>query len=437
VEVGSEKDEPFPVSLLAIPYDEQDLGWVDATTLSVFRALDDGDFELVRSSVASLEEGLVRAAIDAPGVYGLFGLPKHPAVLEAVHAFRAAGRRVRGGGELQPRICGLILCAGDRWSGAGAPVMPGGFGGNICELCLGLDLSFELPELQLLEPLGTKVLPPKPGPSVPQPLPNPVVGNGKIAWAQAPQPLGVPYKIWVMNPDGSGKTQLTPNDGRDDLMPAWSPDGAKIAFESDHEIVVMAAGGTGRVTVAPDGGGPSWSPDGTKLAFQATGGDDICTMNADGSGVVKVTDDPTTRDIDPAWSPDGTRIAFSRQVGTTSREIYLVNVDGSGLVQVTSGMWAIVPNWSPDGTRIVFSGWDQATNRIWSVKPDGTGLTALTSAAGNAYAPGWSPDGAKIVYSGYYWGFGIWIMNADGTSPVQVASGTQAPFGPDWQPIFV
>jgi TolB protein len=172
------------------------------------------------------------------------------------------------------------------------------------------------------------------------------------------------------------------------------------------------------------------------LAFYAPYGGyhfDICKMNADGSGRVKVTDDPTL-DQDPVWSPDGTQIAFSRYlaVNTNDVEIHLVNVDGSGLVQVTSGMRARFPTWSPDGARIAFQGYDGTDYRIWSVKPDGTGLTPLTPPSVAGHAPGWSPDGTKIAYSGD----GIWTMNADGTSPVQVAPGTRGAWGPDWQPVL-
>jgi TolB protein len=103
-----------------------------------------------------------------------------------------------------------------------------------------------------------------------------------------------------MNADGTGEQRLTDNasfDGR----PAWSPDGRRIAFESnrdgEREIYVMNADGSAQVRVT-DGGRPaegmvSWSRDGSKIIFRRQGqGAGMIVVHADGSGYADVEGDP-------------------------------------------------------------------------------------------------------------------------------------------------
>ena len=93
---------------------------------------------------------------------------------------------------------------------------------------------------------------------------------------------------------------------------------------------------------------PVWSPDGTRIAFESfrEGNGDIYVMNADGSGLTRLTSDPAL-DSSPSWSPDGTRIAFE-----SSREgninIYVIDADGSNLARLTDDPAVDKdPVWSP------------------------------------------------------------------------------------------
>jgi Tol biopolymer transport system component len=108
--------------------------------------------------------------------------------------------------------------------------------------------------------------------------------NGKIAY-------GCGGQICLINPDGNGRTQLTPSDGAPRNTPAWSPDGTKIAFQSVggsgggvFHIWVMNADGSGsrQVSTGGDDSNPSWSPGGTQIAYQRNG-QGIWVANADGT----------------------------------------------------------------------------------------------------------------------------------------------------------
>jgi Tol biopolymer transport system component len=100
---------------------------------------------------------------------------------------------------------------------------------------------------------------------------------------------------------------------------------------------------------------PDWSPDGTKIAFLSQtecSNPDIFVMNADGSGLTNLTQNPLA-EYDPAWSPDGTKIAYYAgsclRDGTQDFEIYTMNADGSGQTNVTNSpaVCDIQPDWQP------------------------------------------------------------------------------------------
>src|SRR6185312_16631829 len=111
---------------------------------------------------------------------------------------------------------------------------------------------------------------------------------------------------------------LTSSPATDDIEPAVSPDGSRVAFArkvgANYQIYVMnAANGTTQqqLTSADDNRSPTWSPDGSKIAFAShrDGNWQIYSMNADGSGQTRLTNE-SSDDQHPAWSPDGMLIAF-------------------------------------------------------------------------------------------------------------------------------
>jgi Tol biopolymer transport system component len=204
--------------------------------------------------------------------------------------------------------------------------------------------------------------------------------------------------VFVVNPDGSGLRNLTPN-GLFESDPVWSPDGRQILVVRDGDLYVMNAEGTGRVRVA-DGLEISehrWSHDGRRIAYvdlRQEGGDvfeDLRVMQADGSGKVTVA----KQAFNFSWSPDG-RLVYTSVADFGDVHLRIVNADGSGDLRLT-GRAAFQPAWSPDGSRIAFV--TLGDNDIFLIDPDGAHEVNLTQGLSEDEEPTWSPDGSRIAFT--------------------------------------
>jgi TolB protein len=193
--------------------------------------------------------------------------------------------------------------------------------------------------------------------------------------------------LYVVNADGSGLRRLT-TPWAHVFNPSWSADGKTIRYGRS----LVRADGSGHSELprnVPLAG--AWSPDGQRIAIVSVGhspaawrnpnkfGLGLWVMNADGSDARRVAAKATWGD--PAWSPDGRRIAFRRydgQLGFRSAgpsDLYVVNADGSGLRRLTrhaaNVRWFA---WSPDGRTIAFL----RNREVYIVKADGSGERRLT-----------------------------------------------------------
>lgn len=196
--------------------------------------------------------------------------------------------------------------------------------------------------------------------------------------------------------DGSNLQQLT-NTPANEMLPAWSPDGSRLAYTSDASginqvtILTINSGETEQVTFEDQNDLPKWIPGQEKIAFRSTDGQGLwwwSVVNLADKAITKMTEPSYDFFFQtPAWSPDGQKLLTMSLVEQSIRndgssQIHISNADGSDERALTANIWAnINPAWSPDGQKIAFlSEMDGTYNNfaLYSMNPDGSDQKKLT-----------------------------------------------------------
>ena len=252
-------------------------------------------------------------------------------------------------------------------------------------------------------------------------------------------------EIYTMNSDGTNRIDLT-RTSAEDTTPRWSADGRRIAFVSNRdgndEILTMEANG-GDVrqltfTTGIENRWPSWTADGRILFQRVTPGSsrDVFVVNADGTGLTNLTPDS----VDSAWAaaaPRGPWIALSR-ITADGQRLYTMNTASGVTKPVTSAppeLSDVQANWSPSGNDLVFARSDGPDVDLFVVHKDGTGLRRLTNTPDRIeFQPAFSPDGAKVVFhacsdpGGPAQHCANYTRNADGSDETEVTQIPTAPY---------
>ncbi len=212
-------------------------------------------------------------------------------------------------------------------------------------------------------------------------------------------------EIYVMNDDGSNVARLT-FDPAVDTSPSWTPDG-RVLFSSNRsgrfEIYEVNANGSDlrHIDIAVDGNltFPSESAEGNRLAFTVSNflnSAAIWISHPDGTHPTQTTPDELVAAF-PDWSPFGNRLVFSNNVCPVCdlSEILVINPGGNHIRQLTisgDGNNDLFPRWSPDGSQIVFSRDDFVNpTQIYIMNSDGSDVVNVTRDTFFDFEADWGP----------------------------------------------
>lgn len=274
------------------------------------------------------------------------------------------------------------------------------------------------------------------------------------------------FDIYVRMLAGGEPLRIT-TDSAPDYSPAWSPDGASIAFlrrtggADAALIVVPALGGAERKVAEMKAAlwpqwqrpGPflTWSPDGKWLVASGSQGppwSDALLRISPATGEARpLTSPPPTSmgDMAPAFSPNGTTLAFSRLLSWGRSELCLLPLSqdllpaGEPRKLETRSTWNASPAWFPDGRSLLFSTGSMDAPYLARIDVAGSaGVRRVLGAGDYGWMPSLAraPDGrVRLLYSQHFESVNIWKTSLDGSGPpVELIASAHWSYEPDWSP---
>ncbi len=216
-------------------------------------------------------------------------------------------------------------------------------------------------------------------------------------------------EIYIADYDGENQRRVTVNRSLA-INPSWSADGRAIAYTSYRrgypDIYVsyiyqgkmdQPAPGTDRIHNFL----PAFSPDGSRIAFMTNrdGNMEIYTVGREGGNLRRVTRHPGN-DSTPTWSPAGNQIAFTSD-RSGSPQIYIVDADGMGQPRrITSESWADRATWSPAPyNEIAYAGRTGPGFDIKIFSLEQGQVRTITDGIGSNESPAWSPNGRHLAFA--------------------------------------
>ncbi len=217
------------------------------------------------------------------------------------------------------------------------------------------------------------------------------------------------------------------NGRKDDIQPAWSPDGALLSFvraktdrgklepndingwyQEGGDIWTVELAGGREARLIEDAFGPAYSPDGARLAFDApwAGPRRIWIADARGRNPRQVTSDSSEAVVHTGarWSPDGSKLAFRRIVKNRS-DIVVAHLASQELIRVTDdNVLDADPIWSPDARYLYFASLRGGGLNVWRIRVGADGRPAgqpiqLTTGAGDDVQPALAPTGQRLAFA--------------------------------------